>query len=260
MQHHVDSAMHWRRVTAREPRRGTLLYVHGLGESGLSFEALAASAKLAGWNHEIPDLPGYGKSPWTPEPLGLSDHVQRLADWLDRRQGEPVVVLGHSMGGVIGLLLCELRPQHVRAFVNVEGNVSLADCTFSSQAAAYSTQEFVARGFHNLLEHVYRDGLDDPALRTYYPSLRLCDPRQYHRNSRELVEISRTETLAPRQARLELPHIYLLGDPRGTGATSRRLLDAAGVSWRAIAEAGHWPFLDQPAAFVHQLQSFLDGL
>ncbi len=249
---------------------GTLLYIHGLGESGLGFENQLADPRLAAWRQLAVDLPGYGKTPWREQPLDLDGLADLLAAWLRGRGEAPVVLVGHSMGGVLGLLLCERAPELVRAFVNVEGNISLDDCGFSSKAAAYSLADFVNNGFAAIAQQLYLDGVEDLALRTYYPSLRLCDPRQYHRNSLDLVALSKaaepgaavsdTGELAARLANLTLPQIYLLGDPRGTGEFSRSRLREAGVEYWPIAHAGHWPFLDQPDAFVRDLLKFLDAL
>lgn len=239
---------------------GTILYIHGLGESGLCFESLILDERLGAWSHLVLDLAGYGKSLWPEQPQLLEHHADRLASWLQRQTIDPVILLGHSMGGVIGLILCEKYPELVQGFLNVEGNISLEDCTFSSKAASYSIEDFQAYGFDAMRESIYADGLNDAALRGYYASLRLCQPLTYYTNSQELVELSGTTTLASRLGALPIPQLYLLGNPRGTGERSRSMLNAAGVEWRAIEAAGHWPFLDQPRVFMDEMVSFLNQL
>lgn len=257
IRHRVERGLYVRESAGPPPQRGTLVWIHGLGESGLTFEGLLASPRLAAWRQVAPDLPGYGKTPWRDEPLTIEEHAALVAEWIGATAGQPLVIAGHSMGGAIGISVCERLGNRVSGFVNVEGNLSFADCHFSSRAAAHSPAAFLAGELERILDGVYRDGLRDEALRTYYPSLRICDPRAFHRNSVELVELSRAERLAERMAALEAALLYVLGDPRGTGAHSRRLLDLAGVPWRAVANAGHWPFLDQPAAFVGEMVRFL---
>jgi pimeloyl-ACP methyl ester carboxylesterase len=240
--------------------QGTLLLVHGLGESSLCFEGLLREPCLHRFDRVAVDLPGYGASPWDREPRSLEPCAEELARWL-LPLAPPVVVLGHSMGGVLGQLLLELDGPHrsrVRAFVNVEGNVSLADCTFSGPAAAQDRAMFLEAGFAQLLARLRDEGGRDPSLARYYVSCSLCDPRAYHRHSVELVATSRAEDLADRLAASDLPSIYVHGSPRGTGRRSLELLGRAGVTCREIAPAGHWPFLDQHAAFVDVLAGFLD--
>lgn len=244
-----------------DPARGTLLFVHGLGESGLCFEGLLGASALARWHLLAPDLPGYGRSPWpAAAPEGLAGHADHLADWLRRRDAPPVVVVGHSMGGVIGLLLAERHPERVRALVDVDGNKSEGDCAFSGPAARQPLETFLAGGFDALREAVHARGCSDPAHRGYYVSLRLACPRTFHRDSEDLLALSLAETLAARLAALAVPRRYVAGSPGGAVPRSLALLEAAGVPVDRVAPAGHWPFLDRPDAFLTGLTGFLAEL
>jgi pimeloyl-ACP methyl ester carboxylesterase len=244
-------------------RRGTLLWIHGLGESGLCFEHLLGHPGLQTWRQLIPDLPGYGRSPWRAEPLSLEEQADWLADWLRTypavREAAPVVIVGHSMGGVTGLLFCERHPDLARGLVDVDGNKSLGDCTFSRRVAQQTLSMFTWKGFQQQREFVFRRGRTDPAQRGYHVSMCLADPRAYYRNSRELVIASGREDLARRLAALPLPTRYLAGVPGGACARSRELLEEAGIDWLGISPSGHWPFIDQPDRFVAALAAFLEG-
>lgn len=239
----------------------TLLYIHGLGESGLGFERLMADPALDAFDHLALDLPGYGKSDWPPEPASLEDQAKRLAGELEKRDLERVVVVGHSMGGVIGLYLCEelekRGEERILGFIDVEGNVSMDDCAYSGRVAALEEEAWLHGGFEQALDLLFGQGSEVAALRTYYPSMRFCDPRAYYQNSRELVEVSGSEKIASRLAALQTPVLYLLGDPHGTGEHSRALLSEAGIKWKALSPAGHWPFLDQKEDFVEEMLAFL---
>lgn len=259
MEHTFDSVHHvsLRRKTAAGSRLGTLLWVHGLGESGLCFEGMLDHPRLQAWEQYALDLPGYGRSPWSAEPLSLQQHAGLLQRVIAGRLPEAPIVMGHSMGGVIGQLLAETAPQQVRALCNVEGNISAGDCTFSGRAAAMDAAEFSAGGLDRLRQEVYLDGADDPALRTYFASLCLTDPRTFHHNSLELVAISKEETLARRLADLGVPQLYILGSPGGGPKRSQELLREAGLPLQVVRPSGHWPFLDQPERFLDLTLPFL---
>src|SRR5258706_725558 len=80
-------------VRTRGPRGApAVVYVHGLGESGLCFERLAQHPALAHLRHVVPDLPGYGRSPWPPLATSLAELADHLAGWLALR-GEPAPVI-----------------------------------------------------------------------------------------------------------------------------------------------------------------------
>jgi len=253
----VEHGMFVREIAPPSPR-ATLLWIHGLGESGLAFEEVLRSPELGALRHLVPDLPGYGRSLYRDEPPSLEGIADDLARWT-AELAPRVVLVGHSMGGVIGLALGERHPDRVERFVNVEGNLSPDDCTYSGWAERHSPEAFLARGFADLLDHVYRLGVEDPAHRGYFASLRHCDPRAFHRNGRELVAISRTEAIAARLARLPFPVTHVAGVPGGNGEHARNLLDRAGVPCVRIEPAGHWPFLDRPRDFAAALQRILEA-
>jgi pimeloyl-ACP methyl ester carboxylesterase len=246
-------------VRSRRGRGGPppLVFIHGLGESGLCFDGVLAEPRLERWRRLAPDLPGYGRSAWSDEPLSLPQQADRIADWLATKEEGEAVVVGHSMGGVVALLLAERHPERVAAVIDVEGNKSPPDCVFSGQAAGQDLEAFLTGGFEALIDHVYAQGASDPALRTYYASLRLCDPRAFHRNALELTELSASESLAGRLAELPVPSRYIAGVPGGAAPRSLELLAEAGIPCAEVSPSGHWPFIDRRAAFVETLAKIL---
>lgn len=99
---------------AGEPR-ASILIVHGLGEHGGRYERTAGILAERGFDCWAPDLRGFGASG------GPRAYVERIDVWLDdlpdevgllKAMGRPVVLLGHSMGGLIACRYAETdRPQ-----------------------------------------------------------------------------------------------------------------------------------------------------
>jgi pimeloyl-ACP methyl ester carboxylesterase len=236
-----------------------VIWLHGLGESSLCFAAISRHPALHHFRHRLIDLPGYGRSPWPAEPYRLDEAATELASWL-ATDGEPAILIGHSMGGVLAQLIAERAPAQVRAVIDVDGNLSLGDCTFSGKAAAIPLTAFIAKGFDDLRDSVYTDGLTRPPLRGYHASMRFADPRVFHRHSLDLLELSTPEDLARRLAALPMPSLYIAGSPEGASAHSKELLVTASARWKIIESSGHWPFLDQPEAFAAAVAEFLTSL
>lgn len=258
--HRHEEGMFIRECAPNSPA-GTLLFIHGLGESGLCFEHLLERTELSSYRLLVPDMPGYGRSPWVRgAALSLEEQADYLARWLAAVKVEPVMVLGHSMGAVVALLLAERHPHLVSAIIDVDGNKSPADCVFSSQATSYGLQAFIAHGFDDMRSKIFNRGIEDSAQRGYYASLRLSDPRAYYRNSMDLMKISETETMARRLAELGVPAIYIAGVPGGVSQHSRTLLQAVSVEMCDIAPSGHWPFFDQTEDFIASVAEFLQKL
>ena len=72
----------------------------------------------------VPDRPGYGKSGRIP--LGMGENADVLAELLHSRGGAPAVVVGHSYGGGVALLLAARHPEVVGGLV-LAGSVGRAD-------------------------------------------------------------------------------------------------------------------------------------
>ncbi|MBL8352295.1 MAG: lysophospholipase [Burkholderiaceae bacterium] len=87
------------------PARGSVLIVHGLGEHGGRYAHVAALLAAKGWRAIGYDQRGHGRSGGPRGGLGASDSL--LADLgravaRARSAGpEPLVILGHSMGGLV---------------------------------------------------------------------------------------------------------------------------------------------------------------
>ncbi len=242
------------------PSGNTILFIHGLGESGLCFEKLVQRPELQSFNILLPDLPGYGRSPWPAEdPFDLTDIADHLAQWLTQYHQSPVTLVGHSMGGVVALLLAENHPQWVNRVIDIDGNKSPHDCVFSSQALDMGLQGFLDGGFDRMKETIFTRGITDQAQKGYYVSLRLAHPPSYYHHSTELVRLSTVEDMASRLGNLQVPTFYLAGFPHGVSDRSRQLLQAARITIKNIAPSGHWPFIDQEDKFISALMECLPG-
>ncbi|MGP0093778.1 MAG: alpha/beta fold hydrolase [Xanthobacteraceae bacterium] len=79
-----------------------LLLLHGLGVNGAVWQPLLSHLKHWPGRIIVPDFRGHGRSPHA-RPYGLGQHAADLAALLP--PDEPVTIVGHSMGGLIGLVL-----------------------------------------------------------------------------------------------------------------------------------------------------------
>ena len=106
--------LHTRHWPAAAPARGQVLIVHGLGEHIERYAHVAAALNAAGWDAHGWDHRGHGQSDGPrgdiPDPEALLrdtalmiDHVRSASLSVDasHRPGARLVLLGHSMGGLI---------------------------------------------------------------------------------------------------------------------------------------------------------------
>lgn len=102
----------WTRWDPPEPR-GRVVLVHGYGEHGGRYGGTAAWLNGLGWSVSAQDHRGFGRSggPRGDGP-GLDAFVEDLHGFLagERLPDRPLVVLGHSFGGLVSLLALAGRP------------------------------------------------------------------------------------------------------------------------------------------------------
>ena len=105
--------------TRRETPAATLVLIHGLGDQSASWSGVAPEL-MEDYRLLIPDLPGHGRSAPDEGPLSIYDHLAAVRALIDlEARGEPVVLVGSSMGGWVSLLYVRERPERVARLVLV---------------------------------------------------------------------------------------------------------------------------------------------
>jgi pimeloyl-ACP methyl ester carboxylesterase len=93
--------------------------IHGLGGSGRYFDGLASAARDR-FTVVAPDLGGFGHSDKPPLDYGRPFHLENLdAAVEEAAPGGRVVLVGHSLGGVLAALWTARRPERVAALALV---------------------------------------------------------------------------------------------------------------------------------------------
>ena len=87
-----------------------VIWAHGWGQDRKALHPLAESLKKTG-QHILIDFPGFGSSPEPPEIWGTEDYADSLADWLKKQNFGPVIWVGHSFGGRVGIQLAARHPE-----------------------------------------------------------------------------------------------------------------------------------------------------
>lgn len=91
-----------------------ILLVHGIAGAGSDWNRVA-SALASDHRRIIPDRPGYGRS--AGHPVSMTRTADYLADTLRYRSAVPTVVVGHSYGGGVAVLLAARHPSLVSGLV-----------------------------------------------------------------------------------------------------------------------------------------------
>jgi len=105
----------------RADARGTVLIVHGLGEHIGRYAHVATQINHWGWSVVGFDQRGHGTSEGARGALAQSDDLLRdlalVIDAVRKQNAGPLVLLGHSMGGLVAARFCAERVRSVDALV-----------------------------------------------------------------------------------------------------------------------------------------------
>jgi pimeloyl-ACP methyl ester carboxylesterase len=233
----------------------TVVLVHGLGSS--TEDWLPMARKLAR-DHRVVlvDLPGHGES-GTPDPFSLEQVSLALdAAIADETHGDPIILVGHSLGGLACTQYALDHPGRVRGLVLIEsalipqiepGERAKLEQTLDHDYASFVRAAYLSYG---------RDSLQGERL---WDEVRRQDPEMVKR----WIRLAWTADLSERAAALTIPVLAVLSDrawPQGepwTQATMelgyRKLYAVHAVRF---AGCGHFIMLDRPDDLARVIASF----
>lgn len=240
-----------------DPDGPALVFANSLGTDLRVWDAVLPLLP-AGLRLVRADKRGHGLSDDTPGPWSIADLAEDLAAVLDALNVRQAVVVGLSVGGLIAQSLADRRPDLVRALV------------LSGTAPKIGTAET----WNARIEEIGRGGiapLADAILERWFtPRFRAESPDfPLWRNMLLRTPVPgyaaacaaiRDADLTASTAALRLPVLAMVGD--ADGATPPDLVRAMaasipGARFRLIADAGHIPGVEQPAAVARLIGDFL---
>lgn len=109
---------HVHHVTSSEEGSGVVL-LHSMGMDAHSMDLLAEALSPA---HRVLALTilGHGDSTVPSEQVPLPDHAELMLECARRLGFTPCILIGHSVGGRLGMILASEHPSEVRGLVLVD--------------------------------------------------------------------------------------------------------------------------------------------
>jgi pimeloyl-ACP methyl ester carboxylesterase len=257
-----------------------VVFVHGLFGQGKNWTSIAKGLADA---HRVTlvDLPNHGHSPWT-DRVHYLDMVEMLATELEQL-GDPVTLVGHSMGGKVAMQLALRRPELLRALVVVD----IAPVEYPLQGGRTDDPDEEASPFAAYIAAMRALDLDqlktrddaDAALKSAVPSRMVrsfllqslvregpgTDGGWRWRLNLELLERDLDELRGfptpPPGATFDGPVLWMAGaNSTYVLDEDRPHMDALFPATRLvrIKNAGHWVHSEQPEVFLTTLRLFLE--
>ncbi|KQK12347.1 hypothetical protein BRADI_1g03120v3 [Brachypodium distachyon] len=142
-----------------------VLFVHGFPELWYSWRHQMSHLASRGYRCVAPDLRGYGGTDAPPDPSSYTVFhiVGDLVALLDALHLPQVFVVGHDWGAIVSWNLCLLRPDRVRALVNLS-------VAFMPRQRSVKPVEYFRRAYGN---EYYVCKFQEPGIEEEFASLEL---------------------------------------------------------------------------------------
>jgi len=233
-----------------------LLFLHGVGGGHHAWEDQVPYFGGLGYPSHAWDQPGYGKSAIV-EPYDLGQVSAALARLIESLGGEPVVLIGHSMGGLIAQETYVRHPELVKA---------LALCFTSPAFAGGSsdfTRQFLAARIGPLDEGKSMAEIAAKLIPTMGSHSKLAEqimagvpPDTYRKAVQLLTTFDRRKELPD----IKVPALLVAGSEDKVAPPSvmeKMASKIPGAEYALMPECGHLGPMDRPDAFNAILLGFL---
>lgn len=234
----------------------TYVLVHGAWHGAWCWHRITARLEAAGHTVLVPDLAGLGRDTTPAKDVTLARWADDVAALLDA-QTEPVVLVGHSRGGLVISEVAERRPDRIKALVYLTAFLLPDGVSLNDEAATHSDSLVGQNVIPNLADasvSVREDGLYE----TFYGE---C--------SAEDVALARTclrpEPLAPlgtpvrvtaeNFGRVRRIYIECLRDRAMTIGAQRAMQQVLPCSDVHVIDTDHSPFFSAPEQLTDILKS-----
>jgi pimeloyl-ACP methyl ester carboxylesterase len=261
-----------------------LLMVHGLGGNALNW--MAVGPEIAKSHHALAlDLAGFGQTPLFQRSAAVGANAGLVHEFIAKVIGEPVVLMGNSMGGHIAILEGAAHPSSVTSIVLVDPAIPGVHVRRPEPAMLGVMAALSVPGLAEMLLDRRARALGPEGLVRQSLAVVCADPS---RVAPEIVEAHLTltrerDSLGPQNGRAFLQASRSIGlrmaDPRFWTRVARvqaptllihggldRLIPVAAArelarrrpDWtlRVLEGIGHVPMMEAPTAFMNALEAW----
>jgi pimeloyl-ACP methyl ester carboxylesterase len=246
-------------VTENARRPDGMVLVHGAWQGSWGWSKLLPFLAQRGWQADALDLPGNGVDATAAADVSLERYVEHVAN-AAARHAEPVVLVGHSGGGVVISQVAEAIPDRVACLVYLAGMMLPSGVGFADIIKRLVPADPEAAG---IARHLIWSGdrlsstvPPDAAIEIFYQD---CDPAEARwAASRLTPQPERGRAVCPsltaeRYGRVPRIYVEATRDCAVVPAAQALMQELSPGARRMVMETGHAPQLAQPETLAARL-------
>lgn len=240
-----------------------VVFLHGLFGHGKNFTSIAGDVKdiATSW---LVDQPNHGRSPWTVG-FSLDGQADLVAQWMRDTLPGPATVVGHSLGGKVGMRLALRHPDLIARLMVVDTSPTRNGATsqFATLVSAMRNLDLQAVTSRTDADRRLTELISDPGVRGFLlQNLRRHSGNWSWNANLDLLgdNLHVVAGWPPLDASFDGATWWVVGGRsdyvQPSDMTTMRQLFPRVVSV-TLKNAGHWVHADEPKAFTDILRKFL---
>jgi len=240
----------------------TVLMLHGIGGGHLSFAPQVESLASSGYRAVAWDMPGYGHSAPI-EPYTFKGLAESCITLIEGLRCEEVVLVGHSMGGMVAQEVVARRPGLVSRLVLCGTSASFGKPDgdwqrefIAQRTAPLDAGQTMAQLAEQLVPQMVGPGSLPEGVRLAQHCMSQVNPSTYRRALEALVTFDRRANLG----NIHVPTLLIAGehDRNAPAAVMKKMSQAIiGSTFFEMRGIGHLQNLEAPEEFDAAILNFL---
>lgn len=232
----------------------TYVLIHGAWHGGWCWDKVVPLLKKKGHNVEAPDLPGHGKDKTPIREVSLQAYADRVCKILDA-QSEPVILVGHSMGGIVISQTAEYRPEKIKTLVYLTAFL-LQNGEFLLQVAGGDTEALVLPNLVMAEDQSFATVKEEAIKQVFYGD---CSDEDVARAKKFLVPQAAAPFGTPINITEKnfgrIPRVYIecLRDKAISPSVQKKMYNTLPCRKVATLDTSHSPFFSAPEVLVSHL-------
>ena len=233
----------------------TILILHGWRSNSDAWMVVQDELVKKGFRVVVPDLPGFGHTPYPPEAWGVSDYMEFIRAFNKALDLHPRGLVGHSFGGRIAIFYAMKYKHELPALVLCD-----AAGVFRHKQARIQLHKTITKVGDYIMRFPILNLLRPIVIKLNYRLTRQSDYYLTNGVMRETFKLVIEESMRPHLPHITAPTLILWGEKdEVTPLTDAHILhQEIPVSYlHIIAGAGHSINLEYPYKVARQIYLFL---